>query len=85
MPAVTSGFESGGGREVIIDLARAAAGASGSYANFALTRVDDHVVRLSVITEPFYWHRHPDSDETVEKSGMSTERLEALVRPETSG
>jgi hypothetical protein len=40
MPAVTSGFESGGGREVIIDLAGAAAGASGSYANFALTRVD---------------------------------------------
>jgi hypothetical protein len=55
MPAVTAGFESGGGREVLIDLARAAAGASGSYANFALTRVDDHVVRLSVMTEPFYW------------------------------
>jgi mannose-6-phosphate isomerase-like protein (cupin superfamily) len=62
--AVTSDFESGEGREVLVDLARAAAGANGSYANFVLTRVDDHVVRMSVMTEPFYWHRHPDSDET---------------------
>jgi mannose-6-phosphate isomerase-like protein (cupin superfamily) len=50
--------------EALIDLARAAAGATGSYANFVLTRVDDHVVRMSVMTEPFHWHRHPDSDET---------------------
>jgi len=64
MIAVTSSFESDEGREVLIDLARAAAAASGSYANFVLTRVDDHVVRMSVMTEPFYWHRHPDSDET---------------------
>jgi mannose-6-phosphate isomerase-like protein (cupin superfamily) len=64
MTAVTTGFESGEGREVLIDLARAAASASGSYANFVLTRIDDHVVRMSVMTEPFYWHRHPDSDET---------------------
>src|SRR5947209_7706576 len=54
----------GEGREVLVDLAQAAAGASGSYANFAITTVDDHVVRMSVMTEPFYWHRHPDSDET---------------------
>jgi mannose-6-phosphate isomerase-like protein (cupin superfamily) len=64
MADVTPGFDSGEGREVLIDLARAVAGASGSYANFALTRVDDHVVRISVMTEPFYWHRHPDADET---------------------
>jgi mannose-6-phosphate isomerase-like protein (cupin superfamily) len=64
MADVTQGFDSGEGREVLIDLARAAAGASGSYANSALTRVDDHVVRISVMTEPFYWHRHPDADET---------------------
>jgi mannose-6-phosphate isomerase-like protein (cupin superfamily) len=56
--------EAGEGREVLVDLARAAAGATGSYANFVLTTVDDHVVRMSVMTEPFYWHRHPDSDET---------------------
>jgi mannose-6-phosphate isomerase-like protein (cupin superfamily) len=64
MGDVIPGFESDEGREVLIDLARAAAGASGSYANFVLTRVDDHVVRISVMTDPFYWHRHPDSDET---------------------
>jgi quercetin dioxygenase-like cupin family protein len=52
------------GPEVLIDLARAAAHASGSCANFVLNRVDDHVVRMSVMTEPFYRHRHPDSDET---------------------
>jgi mannose-6-phosphate isomerase-like protein (cupin superfamily) len=61
---VDSNPESSDGREVLIDLAQAAAGASGSYANFELTTVDDHVVRISVMTEPFYWHRHPDSDET---------------------
>jgi mannose-6-phosphate isomerase-like protein (cupin superfamily) len=132
MPDVISGFESDEGREVLIDLARVAAAASGSYANFALTRVDDHVVRISVMTKPFYWLRHPDSDETflviegevlletandrvelgpgqlytvpaglahvtspitgrsvnitVEKNGMSTERLDAPARDsETSG
>jgi mannose-6-phosphate isomerase-like protein (cupin superfamily) len=51
-------------QETLIDLARAAAEATGRYANFVLTRVDDHVIRMSVMTEPFYWHRHPDSDET---------------------
>jgi mannose-6-phosphate isomerase-like protein (cupin superfamily) len=64
MTAVTSSFKSDEGREVLIDLARAATDASRSYANFVLTRVDDHVVRMSVMTEPFYWHRHTDSDET---------------------
>jgi peroxiredoxin len=51
-------------REVVIDLAAAAAGVNDAYANFALTTVDDHVVRMSVMTEPFYWHRHPGCDET---------------------
>lgn len=35
-----------------------------SYANFPLALVNDHVVRVSVMTEPFYWHLHPNSDET---------------------
>jgi mannose-6-phosphate isomerase-like protein (cupin superfamily) len=52
------------GKEVLLDLARLAAQATGSYANFQIGEVDDHVVRMSVMTEPFYWHRHPDSDET---------------------
>jgi len=35
-----------------------------SYFNQSLTIVNDHVVRVSVMTEPFYWHLHPNSDET---------------------
>src|SRR3954462_5814456 len=34
------------------------------YINMILFRVNDHVVRMSVMTEPFYWHYHPNSDET---------------------
>ncbi|MDB5146769.1 MAG: cupin [Mucilaginibacter sp.] len=34
------------------------------YANYALTNVNDHVIRLSIMTEDFYWHFHPNSDET---------------------
>jgi mannose-6-phosphate isomerase-like protein (cupin superfamily) len=61
---MASDSEAGVGREVLIDLGRAAAEVSGSYANLVLTAVDDHVVRMSVMTEPFYWHRHPGADET---------------------
>jgi mannose-6-phosphate isomerase-like protein (cupin superfamily) len=35
-----------------------------SYKNIPLSIVNDHAVRLSVMTEPFYWHYHPNSDET---------------------
>jgi mannose-6-phosphate isomerase-like protein (cupin superfamily) len=35
-----------------------------SYFNQALTIINDHVVRVSVMTEPFNWHLHPNSDET---------------------
>lgn len=34
------------------------------YHNRSLTTVNDHEVRISVMTEPFRWHHHPDSDET---------------------
>lgn len=33
------------------------------YLNVSLGAVNDHEVRLSVMTEPFRWHLHPDSDE----------------------
>jgi mannose-6-phosphate isomerase-like protein (cupin superfamily) len=36
----------------------------GAYLNEILARVNDHVVRVSVMTEPYFWHRHPESDET---------------------
>jgi mannose-6-phosphate isomerase-like protein (cupin superfamily) len=35
-----------------------------TYLNDILTRVNDNVVRVSVMTEPYFWHRHPESDET---------------------
>ena len=34
------------------------------YLNEVLTNVNDHVVKLSVMTGPFPWHFHPNSDET---------------------
>ena len=34
------------------------------YTNFPLTLVNDHVVRVSIMTEPFFWHLHPNSDES---------------------
>lgn len=34
------------------------------YFNMALSLVNDHVIRVSVMTQPFYWHIHPNSDET---------------------
>ena len=35
-----------------------------SYANFAIALVNDHVVKLSVMTDSYSWHYHPNSDET---------------------
>ncbi len=35
-----------------------------NYKNVALSMVNDHNVRLSVMTEPYYRHYHPNSDET---------------------
>lgn len=37
---------------------------AGTYTNLPLALVNDHVVRVSVMTEAFYWHLHPNSDET---------------------
>ena len=34
------------------------------YRNVSLGQVNDHEIRMSVMTERFRWHRHPDSDET---------------------
>ena len=35
-----------------------------AYRNVSLSDVNDHEIRMSVMTEQFRWHRHPDSDET---------------------
>ncbi|NCD72344.1 cupin domain-containing protein [Mucilaginibacter agri] len=34
------------------------------YKNVSLADVNDHVVRMGIMTEDFYWHYHPNSDET---------------------
>lgn len=47
----------------VVELAGQAQGIE-AYQNMALTAVNDHVVRLSVMTEPYPWHLHPNSDET---------------------
>jgi mannose-6-phosphate isomerase-like protein (cupin superfamily) len=35
-----------------------------AYQNVSLGEVNDHEIRMSVMTEQFRWHQHPDSDET---------------------
>jgi mannose-6-phosphate isomerase-like protein (cupin superfamily) len=47
----------------IIDITQAAL-TNNAYANFPIALVNDHVVRMSVMTEPYFWHFHPDSDES---------------------
>ncbi len=34
------------------------------YDNHPIATVNDHVVRISTMTQPYHWHFHPNSDET---------------------
>lgn len=34
------------------------------YDNHPIATVNDHVVRISIMTQPYHWHFHPNSDET---------------------
>lgn len=34
------------------------------YLNIPVAFVNDHTVRMSVMTAPYFWHLHPDSDES---------------------
>lgn len=47
----------------ITDAIQIASQYQNGYFNTVLSTVNDHVLRLSVMTEPFYWHFHPNSDE----------------------
>lgn len=38
--------------------------AATAYTNLSVASVNDHVVKVSVMTEPYHWHYHPNSDET---------------------
>ena len=48
----------------IIDIRQQLPGTDVRYFNDVLSGVNDHVVRVSVMTQPYYWHLHPNSDET---------------------
>jgi mannose-6-phosphate isomerase-like protein (cupin superfamily) len=47
----------------VIDLSSESATAK-NYDNHSIARVNDHEVRISVMTEAYPWHCHPDSDES---------------------
>ena len=47
----------------VVDVPQAAQGIDG-YKNIPLSLINDHVVRLSIMTEAYHWHYHPNSDET---------------------
>ena len=46
-----------------IDLIKGAKALCGVYENVVLTTFDDHVVRMSRMEKPYFWHFHPNSDE----------------------
>ena len=35
-----------------------------AYDNHPIANINNHVVRISTMTEPYHWHFHPNSDET---------------------
>ena len=47
-----------------IDIRQRTDAVQNDYFNEALTTVNDHVIRVSVMTSGYPWHRHPNSDET---------------------
>jgi len=55
------------------------------YSNVSLGNVNDHEIRMSVMSEQFRWHRHPHSDEAF--YGVDGELIiefedgEVVVRP----
>jgi mannose-6-phosphate isomerase-like protein (cupin superfamily) len=59
--------------------------ASAPYENRSIATINDHEVRISLMTEAFRWHRHPDSDETfLAVDGelvIEFESGEAVLRP----
>jgi mannose-6-phosphate isomerase-like protein (cupin superfamily) len=47
----------------LIDPLKLSRAVTGAYRNVSLGEVNDHEIRMSVMTEQFRWHRHPNSDE----------------------
>jgi mannose-6-phosphate isomerase-like protein (cupin superfamily) len=50
--------------DLLIDPLALSQAVTEAYRNVSLSKVNDHEIRMSVMTEQFRWHRHPDSDET---------------------
>nr|WP_199156729.1 cupin domain-containing protein [Pedobacter sp. ASV2] len=48
----------------LIDLHQISEATEGKYNNIHINPINDHVSKLSVMTQPYYWHYHPNSDET---------------------
>jgi len=48
----------------VLDLLQQARELSGKYENIVLAQINDHVIRMGMMTGPYFWHLHPDSDET---------------------
>jgi mannose-6-phosphate isomerase-like protein (cupin superfamily) len=46
------------------DIHKKSEAVQGGYFNEAITAVNDHVIRVSIMTTSYPWHRHPNSDET---------------------
>lgn len=53
-----------GDSAAVIDLFAKAKTLSGEYQNIVIARTNDHVLRMSRMSEPYFWHYHPNSDET---------------------
>jgi mannose-6-phosphate isomerase-like protein (cupin superfamily) len=47
-----------------IDFQAAATEVRKGYMNRVLTTANDHDIHISVMDAPYFWHVHPDSDET---------------------
>jgi mannose-6-phosphate isomerase-like protein (cupin superfamily) len=47
-----------------IDIRKLTDPVQSGYYNEAITAVNDHVIRVSVMTSDYPWHLHPNSDET---------------------
>lgn len=48
----------------LIDFNQLIADNTQPYFNTVISTVNDHVVRLGIMTSAYPWHRHPNSDET---------------------
>jgi mannose-6-phosphate isomerase-like protein (cupin superfamily) len=52
-----------------------------TYDNHSIASVNDHVIRISVMTQPYHWHLHPNSDETflVIEGGLNIEFEDGML------